>query len=768
MVRKQLEPRRQGDRAEAELLYLLGSLKHPNIVELLASYTQDGVSSLIFKPADFDLHDFLLRPERPAGFDNDFTYYHALHNLSEGLHYLHNFGPRPAKAGDSFLQGYHHDIKPRNILVHGTAFILADFGFAKLKGREEDSQTLWKDTTFEYGAPECRNPDSFAAGHVGRALDIWSLACVFSEVLTHIQDGGRGVEDFRKHRTIEQKYGLTRCFHDGETLSPNVAQHLDDIETQADSSSVRRLIALLQGMFSEEPRARPASETVQQALSQVAVDSLVDAVVESIRQTIHTYTTTTDLDVTNMNLYITQLRLQRNRLSAWVQALGVQSPHGRSCDHQLYDFFTEFYHALLSAFNDLQEEHRFETAEDNYDFILSRLDQMNNTLCKRLSRETKRSIDETFRILTMAVSELPSLQRIATLNVDSEQFHDVRTLAAMKYMTLLVENQGSEANPQCRIESSLIRGPSSRSDLVTRPDSWLYSYGYKEGEERLVIVEHMPYWQRKHNMNTKDFQRAIQAMYGRVQELVTVLQYNAKPVGFHTLDCLGAFHDPAAQKFGVVYAFPQEDTVPIRLNRLLRHRKSKTREVDPDLSEKLSLAKILIDCVQSFHTSGWIHKNISSLNIIFFTKTASDWSTLKLGEPYIIGLDHSRKDGGREYSQGAPLAGSKEYLHPDYRQPDAGYRRSYDYYSLGLVLLEIGTWAPLSNIYERYPTAKAHELRKMYIRKCADELGKTMGPIYQDVTRTCLEYSAREEEEGAGEQLRFQTEVVDKLNQCNF
>lgn len=764
MVRKQLEPCRQGERAEAELLFLLGSLRHPNIVEILASYTQEGVSSLIFKPADIDLHQFLLHPERPEGFEKDFTYFHAIHGLSEGLHYLHNFGPRPAKAGESSLHGCHHDIKPRNILVRGTSFILADFGFAKLKSADEDSQTMWKGTTFEYGAPECRNPDSFAPGPVGRALDIWSLACVFSEVLTHVGTGAHGVADFRKLRILEQRFGQTRCFHDGETLSSNVAQHLDKMETQTHFSSVRQLITLLRRMFSHKARARPTSEEVQQSLSQVTMDALVDAVIESIQRSIDTYATTIGLDLLNINLYITQLRLQRNRLSAWVQALGLKSPLGRPYDHQLHDFFNEFYQDLLSAFKELQGGNHFESTEDNHDFILSKLDQTNNALCRRLSKDIRRSIDDTFRIVTMSISELPPLQRMATLNIDSEQLHDVRTLAAMKYMTLLVEKHGKEPNPQCRIEPSLIRRTNTQSDPAAQPHSWLYSYGYRHGEERLVIVEPMPYWQRQHDMHSEDFQQAIQAMFRRVQELVTVLKYNAKPVGFRTLDCLGAFHDPRQREYGVVYAFPWEDTTPIRLNKLLRHRKP--YEVNPDLNEKLSLARILVACVQSFHTSGWVHKNISSLNIIFFLKSARDWSTLNMREPYMIGFDHSRKDGKGEYSQGPRLQGSKEYLHPDYRQGITVYKRSYDYYALGLVLLEIGTWTSLSNIYERHPTTHPDELRAMYTKLCNEHLGKTMGPTYLNVTKKCLEYNAGEDD--VGEQLEFQAEVIDQLNRCMF
>ena len=242
---------------------------------------------------------------------------------------------------------------------------------------------------------------------------------------------------------------------------------------------------------------------------------------------------------------------------------------------------------------------------------------------------------------------------MAALNIELEQLHDIRTLAAMKYMTLLVEKHGSEPNSHCRIESSLIRRTNTQSDPAAQPDSWLYSYGYKHGEERLVIVEPMPYWQRQHDMDSEAFQQAIQAMFRRLQELVTVLKYNVKPVESRTLDCLGAFHDPRERAFGIVYAFPREDTTPIRPNKLLRH--GKKYEVYPDLNEKLSLAKILIACVQSLHTSGWVHKNISSLNIIFFLNSARDWSTLNMREPYMIGFDHSRKDGKGEYSQGPRL-----------------------------------------------------------------------------------------------------------------
>lgn len=472
-------------------------------------------------------------------------------------------------------------------------------------------------------------------------------------------------------------------------------------------------------------------------------------------------------DLLNLNLYVTQLQLQKSRLTAWAQVLGIKT-QGQAFGHQqLYDFFDDFYRDLQATLEEFQVGNRYENIEDNHDFMVRILDQTNNAICKCLPKHMRKSIDDTFRVISVSTSELQPLQRMATLATDTEQLHDIRGLAAIRYMTLLVERHGHQPVPHSRIESSLIRETNTKTiDLTAFPDTRLYRYGYRPNEERPVIFELMPYWKRGHDPDSEAFQQAIKAMFRRVQELIAVLRYNARPVAFRSLDCLGAFHDPKRKGFGMIYAFPWEDTVPIRLNKLLR-RSAKDKFV-PDLSEKLDLAKILVTCVQSFHISGWVHKNISSFSVIFFLKSEKDLSTLNMREPYVIGFDHSRKDGEDEYSlrNSSRIPGAREYLHPDYRKRGTDYRRSYDYYSLGLVLLEIGTWTSLSNIYGAavFPPPSPEELRMKYIRNCTEHLVKTMGPTYADVTKKCLEYDAGED--GVGEQLKFQAEVVDKLNRC--
>ena len=94
------------------------------------------------------------------------------------------------------FHGYHHDIKPRNLLIRGADFILADFGLSRLKPEDEPTQTNWKDSTYEYGAPECRDPHTFRPGIIGRALDIWSLGCVFLEFSIWLLHGPETIKKF--------------------------------------------------------------------------------------------------------------------------------------------------------------------------------------------------------------------------------------------------------------------------------------------------------------------------------------------------------------------------------------------------------------------------------------------------------------------------------------------------------------------------------------------------------------------------------------------
>ena len=770
LVRKELKPLQQDEKAEAELLFLFGSQRHPNIVELLTAYVHHNITNLLFHPADLDLHQLLERSDRPKAFDQDHLFFYAMEGLASGLAYLHNYFPRGQQAqGESSrsIYGYHHDIKPRNILIRGSEFILADFGLSRLKQIDEDSKTVWKNGTFEYGAPECRDPLSFEPGIVGRAIDIWSLGCVGAEVAAYMYKGALGVTEFREKRTVEGEYGKIRCFHDGHTLSSNVDDYFQTIEKTGTSRSIRRLMFRVRMAMAESAGCRPHAEQLETEFSRIKIEALFDDLIRLIEEKRELG----DPGIEH-NLFQALLLVEQHRLQAWAMSLGFAPGHDQESkqDRPVGGLMSSFYTTLRSVYDEVASPRLFDTMKDSWDSRLTVLRQANNELVKSLSDVARLSIDSIFFILTTHQKEEQCLQQSEALSEVYGQANDESTIAAMKYMSLKFGGQANENVSSSRIDSALMSPDPSKFENKVRPQIWFYSYGHLPGEERSTLVEFVPYWKQTghiSNSRSEEFKIIVEVMFTRVQELVSLLRIAPKTPGFRALDCLGAFHDHKRRRFGLVYAFPSKGNLPIRLNNIMRHGNASV--IYPDPGEKLALAKSLIVCVQSFHTSGWIHKSISSFNVLFFLSGENQWDTIDLNEPYVIGFDHSRKDGQKEYSKGADQSSlSKEYLHPDYRVGSARAKLSFDYYSLGLLLLEIGLWMPISNVYghAQHRTSSPAVLREEYIRLCEKQLKMVMGSRYSAVTKKCLQYGSGSNE--LEEQVGFQNSVVDELNKYDF
>jgi serine/threonine protein kinase len=65
----------------------------------------------------------------------------ALARLSSALSAVYNFA---AENIEMHKIGFHHDVKPKNILVSGANFILADFGLSRFKDPGQTSGTPFK------------------------------------------------------------------------------------------------------------------------------------------------------------------------------------------------------------------------------------------------------------------------------------------------------------------------------------------------------------------------------------------------------------------------------------------------------------------------------------------------------------------------------------------------------------------------------------------------------------------------------------------------
>ncbi|XWS33012.1 hypothetical protein CRYUN_Cryun22dG0040800 [Craigia yunnanensis] len=152
---------------------LLRLLRHPDIVEIkhimLPPSRRDFKDIyVVFELMESDLHQVIKA-------NDDLTrehYQFFLYQLLRALKYIHT------------ANVYHRDLKPKNILANANCKLkICDFGLARVAFNDTPTTVFWTDyvATRWYRAPELCG--SFFSKYTS-AIDIWSIGCIFAEVLT--------------------------------------------------------------------------------------------------------------------------------------------------------------------------------------------------------------------------------------------------------------------------------------------------------------------------------------------------------------------------------------------------------------------------------------------------------------------------------------------------------------------------------------------------------------------------------------------------------
>lgn len=769
LVRKKLTALTFGPQDEAELLFLLGSRRHENLVRLLTTYSQDGVPNLIFERADMDLHQFMLLRERTIDFKDDRAFVKAIQGLSTGLNYIHSFDLGESYHTQSSMKGTlgcHQDIKPRNILVRGPDFVLADFGLMRLKAREQDSKTLWKNGTFEYGAPECRNAETLQQNRVGRASDIWSLGCIVSELVVYLRRGSDGLSEFRDIRLMENTFGQTRCFHDNFGLSRDVSDYLsameDDNVEEIEVEPSSELYNLIRAMLTASPEDRPDARAAESRLSYITTQTLLKDLLLAINVCL-----SKSRDSIATNIFRARLRMEEKRLRAWASLFGLCTVYGsrRIAGTKGFMHFPQVWPVLELAIQDLKISSPFEIAQANEDFILSRLYQTNDSIYSHLSEADKASADGIFAALITEDAETRALFSPNSVSLQRDlKYQEIGAIAAMKYMSILLATQSENFEHGAKIEQSLIEKHSPYHDNEEYPETFWYRFGNRQADRERILIEYKEYGlQWKKDPESKEFEEKGKEMFKRTQGLVAMLR-KPKPTDFRVLDCLGCFHDTQYHRFGLVYKLPSNESNAVRLHQLLR-KKTSSIKFSAHIGQRFSLAKALVKSLHLLHMAGWVHKDINSRNILFFI-SSSDYADVDLTEPFIVGFHHSRQDGERAYTEGPDEW--KKYQHPNYQTSLTPFKKEYDYYSLGLMLLEIAAWEGLSNIHTKYMDETPFQLRQRYINICDNQILDRMGPAYHAATKKCLMADSQLNGDELDSAIDFQRDVVDELASCSL
>ena len=242
----------------------------------------------------------------------------------------------------------------------------------------------------------------------------------------------------------------------------------------------------------------------------------------------------------------------------------------------------------------------------------------------------------------------------------------------------------------------------------------------------------------------------------------------------------------AKTRSGYAFSLPPDalpGQKPITLHQLLTRVKSGS-EI-PDLGERFELAKALVSTVFEIHNIGWMHKNIQPKNILFWSKPGTD-DEPNVSKPYLMGFDISRPDQPGEMSEKPPIRPEDDlYRHPDYKgATPKSFQPSFDIYSLGVILFEIGLWRSVGPSSQRPRSAsRSHSDTgdPLYIEKTVMsgpimDLKRFTGIRYRDAVTACLnrEFDAVWEGQGSDRQKQLkvylgqvQTKVVDPIAYCS-
>ena len=301
----------------------------------------------------------------------------------------------------------------------------------------------------------------------------------------------------------------------------------------------------------------------------------------------------------------------------------------------------------------------------------------------------------------------------------------------------------------------------------------------------------------------------------RVSMLASQLQRSSQTSGFCTLGCVGYFDNAAMHRIGIVFEHPDSDTSSEVLSlreRMIQDRHDRNVR---DLTSRFAVAKALVMAVYRLHSVGWLHKSIRADNILFFESPGSDPHSLSA--PFVCGFDFSRRDSPLEMTEDVPTVLMSRYADREraiYRHPEldlrapvlpSGYedqetfntqvleaesaaasfrfRKAYDVYSLGMILLEIGLWRPVKDLSSRKEPIEA--FRQRIRDTLLPELRYRAGKIYFDIVRRCIEGDLGQDDIDRGpmveadnteiEGLResrvwlaaFDRNVVSELEKCN-
>lgn len=821
LIRKELKSRGTKQyKDELRCLRLLNLTSHPNILELSGSYTYGGMHNFVFPVANLgDLHKLLEDIPPPAFLEDpgskaesfvpkvrEHVFYEAACGLASALEKLHYYSNDDLNLE---MIGCHHDLKPRNVLVHESKFILADFGLSTLK---KGPETMFRDRDIDFAAPEGRDLVTLERYPIGPPSDIWSLGCILAVILAYMKDGPTGVKDFEN----ERKYTFPRLkgrlvtvygFHGGRGRSnPHVVTWLGGKKANARSEGSHAeadLVELIQDMLTIDPSHRPEIRQVLRRLRCIALKKIAELIQKEFSASRHKD--------------VLEFSVERHILLEWLDRV---SPIAKADPQMLRT--EESFSGLRRALHDIADELRLlsDVAENDRP-LFTRLRHSNERLLASVEPAVQQSIYRRVELKVLHIEAkdrkgeepgeshdpqdpLPQIDELQGTKAPSTPGPNYIRRVAIANMTRLMNESVNNSIPKLAEEAvEVLPLKLKKGGVPTFRLAKLRESSDEGAEARHVVVEEMLY-----NRNVAD-EKVARTLFDRMVHVLGV--QNRPTADFRALRCRGFYHAANHHYFGLVYDFPTiggpeaalasgQSTEVVQLSELINDHPdlvSSRNDLIITLDERYRLAHDLAAAVYAFHKVGWLHKNISSYNVIFFRDEGGGanqrpgdgsygagsgsgsksggagkgeepqveyaaFSRLSLASPFLIGFSHGRPNEEGEYSNrtsgstGGDEAAKtlRTYHHPRYYGSDSHrtpYRTAYDYHSLGLVLLEIGYWQPLRKLLYRGEKDFDRLQRTEHLRhRRIPGLAAYMGDVYAAAVVACLDDAALRGDVGYG------------------
>lgn len=179
---------------------------HPHLISLLATYERFNQFYLVFPWADADLQDYWSKITPKPSFHHDTIMWVATQcrGIAQGLLKIHKYESSMSKKS-GLLYGRHGDIKPENVLWFrdtnkednmGTLKI-TDFGLTEFSRHSKTYKSRSKlAVSPSYRPPEC----DLEGVPIGRSYDIWTLGCLYLEMVAWLLGGWKLVQSFHNKR----------------------------------------------------------------------------------------------------------------------------------------------------------------------------------------------------------------------------------------------------------------------------------------------------------------------------------------------------------------------------------------------------------------------------------------------------------------------------------------------------------------------------------------------------------------------------------------